>query len=766
MSIVDQIRNYCLLLDYFNEKAWLTDGDGAILFANKSALKDPSTEVLGHNIIDVLEIYEENNKCQLTLASTTMDQKQYFSKRMNLYLDLSNVNIPDCNKRTFLWKENQKNLNITFASDTFVNNKDVRDYYSINQKLKISEGKNRAILDALPDMLVILDRKGTYIDVRPPAHHKATFDANCIIGQTLHQLLPAMVADLTIGKISQVLDTGRMEIFRYTIPKKDAKKHYEARMVACSENEVLTIISDITKRWNEEEAIIESEERFRLLAENARDMIFRISLFPRKKVEFVSPVCEQILGYSPEDFYNDPELDYKIIHHEDRVKLDNGSIVKENDNNPIVLRWICKNDKILHIEQKWVPLFDKHGKLIALEGICRDITDRIEDHNEKVKLEAELYQAQKMQAIGQLAGGVAHDFNNLLTGIVGNIELALMDLDPLDQAVEYLDECKEAVKLATNLSLQMLAYSGKGHFHLQNLNLSETIKNIKMLPGSYTGGNIKIDLNLAEKMDNVMADHSQIQQVLMSLIHNASEAIGQKNGKISISTGEIECDSEYRAKLHLDGDIPDGKCCYIEVTDNGCGMDIETREQMFEPFFTTKFTGRGLGLSAVLGIVIGHNGGIAVDSKLGQGTSIRILLPAQKQTTCSPKIQNMQSVNTNKTILVVDDERLVRHVAKKTLLKCGHEVLLASDGKEAIEIFKSRGNDIDLVLLDLTMPNMNGEEAFYKLKDIDKEIPILLASGFSESVIRERFTTQSPSDFLQKPFTPTDLNNAIGKVFQ
>lgn len=758
MSTEDFLKNYYNALDLLDYPVWITNPDNQILYSNST---DRNSR--GNTIFDVLSTIEAPEKVSKSFFVTHNNSTLLlYSRTLDSYISCKPLVFPEANKKAYLWQKVPfKTSDCKKEIDD--SNLEPDNFFVTNTK---QGNKNDVILNALPDMIVRLDSKGKYIDIRPPAHLRDELDTSAIIGKTMDQILPVAVANLALEKIEKVLDSKNMEVFTYTIPKDNSRKHYEARMVPCSKDEVITIISDITKRWDAEEALTASEERFRLLAENARDMIFRISLVPKRTVEYVSPICERILGYTPEDFYNNPELDYNLIHKEDRIRIDSGSIVNEKNDKPIVLRWVCKNGDIIHVEQKWVPIFDSEGKLVAIEGICRDISERIKAHEEMVKLEAELHQAQKTQAIGQLAGGVAHDFNNLLTGIVGNIELAMMDLPENSSAIEYLNESREAVKLATDLSIQMLAYSGKGHFHLQELDLSREVEVLRTFIDSYVTSQINVEMMLDPTVPSIHADKNQIKQVIMSLVSNAAEAIGNEKGTITIRTGEVSCDKIYSRNLHFESDIPSGRCSFLEVADTGCGMDVETKEKMFEPFYSTKFTGRGLGLSAVLGIVTGHKGGIAVNTEVGKGTRVTIVFPIYDSDNKVNTVDKPVFVNKHKTVLVVDDERLVRHVSKKTLLKYGYNVVLASDGLEAVEIFKQKHHEIDLVLLDLTMPRMNGEDAFYEMQKIDGQVPVVLTSGFSENVIRERFSAQSPSEFLQKPFTPGDLNNTIEKVFR
>lgn len=303
---------------------------------------------------------------------------------------------------------------------------------------------------------------------------------------------------------------------------------------------------------------------------------------------------------------------------------------------------VCRRSdgRTLNIELMLSVVRQESGRPIGMSAVVRDITER-------KNLEKQLQQTQKLESLGVLAGGIAHDFNNILTGILGNAELALLELSPASSVREYLENTRKATIRAADLCKHMLAYSGKGRFLIQVLDLSQLIEEMTHLLRISISKTVMLNYNLYPELPAIEADASQMRQVIMNLITNASEAIGDKSGVITITTGVMECEAQYLAETFLDDGLKQGIYVYLEVTDTGCGMDEEAQSKIFDPFYTTKFTGRGLGLAAVLGIVRGHKGAIKVYSKRGEGTTFKILLPCsdKKAAKAAGEALNIQSLH-------------------------------------------------------------------------------------------------------------------------
>jgi two-component system, cell cycle sensor histidine kinase and response regulator CckA len=386
---------------------------------------------------------------------------------------------------------------------------------------------------------------------------------------------------------------------------------------------------------------------------------------------------------------------------------------------------------------------------------------------EEQRTEERLRQTQKLESLGILAGGIAHDFNNLLTGIIGNISLALDREALMNPRRAYLEDALHASERAADLTRQLLAYSGKGRFSIRRLDLSEIVQQISSLIQTSISKNVHVMLNLAEALPSIEADATQIQQIVMNLIINAAEAIGMEgSGLVVVETGGSPVSEAYlRHTLGADG-ASAGEYVYLEVRDTGCGIDEATLSRIFDPFFTTKFMGRGLGLAAVLGIVRGHRGALKVESTPGQGSSFRVLFPAAGGEVSRRKAAPIEHFAASGTILVVDDEEIVRRTAKHALENCGYRVLLAENGQIAVEMFAQAAEDIALVLLDLTMPVMSGEQALQRLQRIQPGVRVVLTSGYNEADAMGRFQGAGLAGFIQKPYTARELTEGVRNLLQ
>ncbi len=422
-------------------------------------------------------------------------------------------------------------------------------------------------------------------------------------------------------------------------------------------------------------------------------------------------------------------------------------------------------------EQIWLrtsklPLRDLDGTIIGVLGTYEDITEEKRREERERQLQTEVQHNQKLESLGVLAGGIAHDFNNILTGILGQADLVLADLSPVSPVCARLEAIQSAATSASDLCRQMLAYSGKGRFVIAPLNLSEVVLEMRDMLEAVASKKVTLRFDLASELPAVNADASQLQQIILNLVLNASEAIGNEMGVVGVHTGIIECDPEYINTTLMDHDLSPGRYVTLEVTDTGCGMDKVTAERMFEPFFSSKFTGRGLGLSAVQGIVCGHKGAIKTYSEPGRGTTMKVLLPASPlpSKSLSKPEDTVRGWRGTGTVLVVDDEPVVREVAQGMLERAGLKVLTAEDGREALVVFGNHADEIDCVILDLTMPHLDGEETFRELRRIRPDVAVILASGYNQQDVTQRFTGKGLAGFLQKPFrleTLTEMVKAI-----
>jgi PAS domain S-box-containing protein len=525
-----------------------------------------------------------------------------------------------------------------------------------------------------------------------------------------------------------------------------------------------TAQSELSERKRAESDLRRTEVFLNTVVDNLPYMVFvkdaqdlRFVRFNRFGEQLLGRSTAELLGKNDYDMF--PENEARFFELKDRETLAGRKLVdipEEQIETP-------HGKRFLHTKK--IPIVDADGQPKYLLGISEDITERKLEEERQRAFERKLQETQKLESLGVLAGGIAHDFNNLLVSILGNVGLVLVDLEEDSPVREPVEQIKIAAQRAADLTRQMLAYSGKGRFVMQRINLNNVITEITQLLQVSISKNATLRFNFDPELPPIEGDVTQVRQVLMNLIVNASDAIGEKQGVIGLSTGVVHADREYLNGNFMAPELPEGAYAFVEVADDGVGMDKETQEKIFDPFFTTKFTGRGLGLAAVLGIVRGHGGAIRVYSELGKGSVFRILLPVKDAPHHHEKSGNelMKSKGTG-TVLVIDDEEVVRNVTKRMLARIGYTPLLAEDGPSGVDIYRQNQDDVVCVLLDMTMPKMSGEETLRHLREINPAVRVLLMSGYSEQEASSRFNGKRVNAFMQKPYTPQDLQEKLQEV--
>ncbi len=531
---------------------------------------------------------------------------------------------------------------------------------------------------------------------------------------------------------------------------------------------VQLIIQDTSERKEAIRALKESEERLKLVLTAAEVGTWDWDV-QAGKVSYDKNWAAMI-GYQVEELAPKISTWYELLHPDDAGPAN--EMLEEHLSGKTELyetefrmrhkdgRW-----KWIHTKGKVIE-FSDDGKPLRAIGTHLDISERIKHEDEQKRLEERMQHAQKLESLGVLAGGIAHDFNNLLVGILGNAELALPDIPLSSSAYQCVREISRAATRAADLSRQMLAYSGKGKFVIETILLKDIIEEMSSIFRASVPKNILIRLDFDPATPRVDADITQLRQVLMNLVVNSGEAIGEKSGIISIRTGLLECDSQYLEGMYPGTELKPGTYAFLEVSDNGEGMNNDTLSKIFDPFFTTKFVGRGLGLAAVLGIIRGHDGGIKVYSEPKSGTSFKILLPATKhvEEESSESYENTVRYQGSGAVLIADDEQTVLTVASKMLTKMGFSILLAENGREALEVFKQHRDEIAVVLLDLTMPHLDGEAVFSQMKALRQDVKVILTSGYNEQDIMNRFSGKGLAGFIHKPFKFKDLEDVLRQV--
>ncbi len=577
--------------------------------------------------------------------------------------------------------------------------------------------------------------------------------------------VPLKSGNQTVGVIGLAyLEEGR----RFTQSEMDALTRFAELAAIALDNARLyqAAQAELVERKRAEEELRRTEAFLNNVVDNIPYMIFvkdaqdlRFVRVNQTGEALLGQSTASLLGKNDYDFF--PEDEARFFEMKDREALTEGRIV-DIPEEPIQTP---HGQRYLHTKK--IPVSDGEGQPKYLLGISEDITERKLEEERQRAFERKLQETQKLESLGVLAGGIAHDFNNLLVSILGNVGLVLVDLEPDSPVREPVEQIKLAAQRAADLTRQMLAYSGKGRFVMQRINLNSVITEITQLLQVSISKNASLKFNLAPNLPPIEGDVTQIRQVLMNLIVNASDAIGDKQGIISLTTGTVYADHDYFMGSFMAPDLPEGQYAYVQVTDDGSGMDKETQQKIFDPFFTTKFTGRGLGLAAVLGIVRGHKGAIKVYSEPGQGSVFRVLLPVKEMPHETEKpLNETLKPKGNGTVLVIDDEEVVRNVTKRMLSRIGYNPLLAEDGPSGTEIYKHNKENIVCVMLDMTMPRMSGEETLARLKEINPDVRVLLMSGYSEQEASNRFNGKGVSGFMQKPYTPQDLQEKLSEILE
>lgn len=502
-----------------------------------------------------------------------------------------------------------------------------------------------------------------------------------------------------------------------------------------------------------------SEQRYREIVETMTEGVCVTDLEGR--IQFVNGAFEQMVDAAPGELVGSLLYGYSVSSDEQTFR--------QRIQDVIAGAGPLRSEVHLRTKTKSEAYSSFAAALLADGGKARGILTIHTDITQARKVQDKLQKTQKLESLGVLAGGIAHDFNNLLVAILGHAGMALSDLRPESPLREDIKAIETAAVRASELTKQLLAYAGRGRFLIGRLDLGRLVDEMGHLLSAVIPKNVLLRYQFTPNLLAIEGDPTQLRQVVMNLITNAADAIGPtKSGIITVTTTVIHAEKDYLADTYVDDTLACGYYVCLEVSDTGCGMTAETKARIFDPFFTTKFAGRGLGLAAVLGIMRAHKGAIKVYSEVGRGTTIKILLPAIEGTP-DVLLEIGKGVDASRgwgTILVVDDEVSVRNVTRRILERAGYAVLMAENGVEALEVFRANQAIIRLVMLDVTMPRMGGEEAFRQLRLIDPKVKVLLSSGYSEHEATSRFAGKGLAGFLEKPFKATALVERLHQLLQ
>jgi PAS domain S-box-containing protein len=684
--------------------------------------------------------------------------------------------------------------------------RDVSDRRRTEQALGESEAKYKALIETTGTGYVILDADGRVLDANQEYVRLAGSTALAqIIGRRVSEWTAEEDQERNLAAVRQCLEHGavrNLEIHYLSAAGKVTPVEVNATVCRTGPSvQILSLCRDISQRRQAEATQKMSGERL----EKTNRCLVTLGPDHHANINRLTALCGELLGatcalynrlengclrsvgqwQTPPDYKTTDRAEGHICYDVIRNNQDDTTVVADlahssyASTDPNVRAYGLQTylGCVVRCEGKPVgslcvvfttnhqPAEDDRRILgIIASAIGSEDTRRMAEE-ERQKFESKVQQAQKLESLGVLAGGIAHDFNNLLTAILGNANLALMDLAPESPSRESLRAIEEASCRAAELCRQMLAYAGRNRFVAEPVNLSRLVRELTHLLHVSLSKKALFRSVLAEDLPAIEGDPAQLRQVVMNLIINASEAIGEVEGVIAIFTGAMQCDDAYLRECHPADSLAGGQYVYFEVIDTGCGMNPPTLARIFDPFFTTKFSGRGLGLASVLGIVRQHKGAIKVESSPGHGTTFRVLFPASARAAVPTESDGPgEDWQGTGTILLVDDEAPVRTVAARMLERCGYQVLLAADGYEAVEQFRAHSTEIACVLLDLAMPRMDGEEAFRELRALRSDVRIVLASGYSAIDVQKRFAGGGLAGFIEKPYQLQKLGALLREV--
>jgi two-component system cell cycle sensor histidine kinase/response regulator CckA len=635
----------------------------------------------------------------------------------------------------------------------------------------------QSAFDAVGDYVCLVDAAGIIVRANPAALSEFGEGGRQLVGQPYADVFgvragssisaiqvrdPAAAAPFTTETHLAAL-TGNYQVSAHPL------EHEGTRTGA------ILVIRNLSQHEQSKAMLREGRGHYHALAESAPVAIYETDA--QGRCIYVNKIWRGLTGLSQAQAEGDGWQ--AAVHPEDRAKVSEAWRRRSDSHEPWSheYRFQSPTGQITWILGKSQALVDTDGTKFGYMGVNVDITERKQAEADKLDLERRVQRAEKLESLSQLAGGIAHDFNNILMIIEGNADLARDEVPPNSMVADHLDEISQACTNAASLANQMLAYSGKGRFVNEAVDLSRLVSSLEVQARSRVPAQTKLVFDLAKDLDKTIVDANQIRQLVISLVTNAAEAIGDEEGTITVRTGMVHCDGAYLDSMtssetgDLSEPLAESDYAFIEIADTGCGMEEDTIKKVFDPFFTRKFTGRGLGLSAVLGIVRGHKAGLEIDSEVDKGTRFRVLFAAEAPTKTSAVVYvapaaKAKSQAARPTILMVDDDESVRRVSKAMLKQMGFEVLLAEDGLEGLQVVQSRGADLALVLLDLTMPRMNGQEAFREIRKLQPNLAVVLCSGYTEQQATQEFTGQPLAGFMQKPFGIKALRAKITEVLQ
>jgi PAS domain S-box-containing protein len=634
-------------------------------------------------------------------------------------------------------------LGLTFAVS------DITERKRLNEQLKRQEMLLRLVLDNLPGEVLYIDRDYRYRFAnrafgewfhRPPLGPEG-LEINEVVGEAMFErgrehVNRALAGEQVEFEEHAIYPSGERDVYVNCVPDRGPDGVVRGTVV---------LVQDVTERKTAERALRNSEERFRRMVEIAAEGIWIVDT--TGKTSFVNKRMAAILGYSKEEMLGVPCCDYLDSEECNRAR----GLFKDcihSQPGPQEYRFRHKDGSVVWLDVTLAPMLDGAGACTGILAMCTDVTER-------KKNEQRLRQAQKLESLGILAAGVAHDFNNLLTGIMGNASLVLEGVEPGSGSSVMLKDVIAASEKAAQLTRQLLTYAGKDQGKLRPLDVAAATRELAPLLRASIPKMVQLSLELEDNVPMVEADPGQLQQVMMNLVINAGESIPERTpGEVRVVVGRHNLQPEDYGDAVIPIETGNAEYVSFTVVDNGSGMDAATQARIFDPFFSTKFSGRGLGLAAVLGIVKGHHGTLTLRTVQGSGSAFTVFLPASqaaRQVDVPRRSMPKRAATGGGAILVVDDEPALRKLAQEVLEQRGYHVLLAENGQQAITMLAAHP-EVHAVVLDLAMPVMGGDIAGPMIRSLRPDVPLILSSGYSESDALERVGQDLATAFLEKPY--------------
>jgi len=769
MELRRELEDYRKLFEQASSIILRFAPDGTIRYMNPAGLEFfgyTERELRGRHLVGSIVPATDSSGRDLAamIRELTADPDRYTrNQNENLRSDGSRVWIAWANRGLF--DDNGRLVEVLAIGNV------ISDRRRAEQQLQESRRMLRLVLDTIPVRVFWKDTSLRYLGCnRPFALDAGLHSPEELVGRTDYEMGWVEQAEMYRGDDRQVIETGESKL-QYEEPQTTPTgeliwlrtSKFPLRDASGEIAGVLGTYEDITEHRRAEGALRRAKEEWERTFDAVPDLI--TILDAQHCILRVNRAMADRLGLAPEACWG--RHCHELVHGLELPVPDCPHVLTMKDREQHSTE--LSLDKLGgHFVVTTVPLHDEAGGLLGSVHVMRDVTESRRAEAERSRLEQQMQHTQKLESLGVLAGGIAHDFNNLLMAILGYTELTLAGLPPDSAAREDVKEIETAARRAAELTRQMLAYSGKGRFEIRSLDLNDLVREMGDILQISVSKKASLRFQPAAALPAVEADPAQLRQVVMNLIVNASEAIGEEGGTVTVSTGLLEADAAYLADAWPQENLPQGRYVYLEVSDTGCGIEPRHLSRIFDPFFTTKFTGRGLGLAAVQGIVRGHRGTIKVSSAPGKRTVFRVLLPASTREVQTPANDEASAPSWRGwgTALLADDDEAVRDVAGRMLRSLGFDVVMAADGREALQALRDAAGRFTCVLLDLTMPNMDGEQTLKAIRLEDAALPVLIASGYDETVVARRLGADRRTAFIQKPYELPMLAARLQQILQ